>query len=86
MLVQNDGDSEQGSEYDAATETPAKNGDANDNLNLYAQQLNALEESDCNKLFDDLLSTYYTPLEVWYLRSAVDKVFGCTKLHATYFP
>ena len=33
-----------------------------------------MESSACNKLFEDLLITYYTPLEVWYLRSAVDKV------------
>ena len=33
-----------------------------------------MESSACNKIFEDLLSAYYTPLEVWYMRSAVDKV------------
>lgn len=35
-----------------------------------------MESSASNKLFDDLLSAYYTPLEVWYTRSAVDKVLS----------
>ncbi|KAI0060834.1 COG4-domain-containing protein [Artomyces pyxidatus] len=35
-------------------------------------ELLAVENSACNKLFDDLLSTYYTPLEVWYTRSVID--------------
>ncbi|KAI0290488.1 COG4-domain-containing protein [Russula brevipes] len=38
-----------------------------------SDELKAVESSACNKLFEDLLSTYYTPLEVWYTRSAVDK-------------
>jgi conserved oligomeric Golgi complex subunit 4 len=39
-----------------------------------SEELKAVESSACNKIFEDLLSTYYTPLEVWYMRSAVDKV------------
>ncbi|KAI0303459.1 COG4-domain-containing protein [Multifurca ochricompacta] len=38
-----------------------------------SEELKAVESSACNKLFEDLLSTYYTPLEVWYLRISVDK-------------
>ncbi|KAF8270411.1 COG4-domain-containing protein [Lactarius quietus] len=38
------------------------------------EELKAVESSTCNKLFEDLLNTYYIPLEVWYTRSAVDKV------------
>ena len=41
-----------------------------------SEELKAVESSASNKLFDDLLSTYYTPLEVWYTRSAVDKVLS----------
>jgi len=41
---------------------------------MVSVELTAVESSACNKLFEGLLSTYYTPLEVWYLRSAVDKV------------
>jgi len=40
-----------------------------------------VESSTCNKLFEDLLTTYYTPLEVWYTRSAVDKVLPFLYLH-----
>ena len=43
-------------------------------LDTLSQELKAVESSASNKLFDDLLSTYYIPLEVWYTRSAVDKV------------
>ncbi|ETW85599.1 hypothetical protein HETIRDRAFT_470679 [Heterobasidion irregulare TC 32-1] len=35
--------------------------------------LMAVDLSACNKLFSDLLTTYYTPLETWYARSAIDK-------------
>ncbi|KAI0003322.1 COG4-domain-containing protein [Russula compacta] len=42
-------------------------------LHTVSEELKAVESSACNKLFEDLLSTYYTPLEVWYTRSAVDK-------------
>jgi hypothetical protein len=42
-----------------------------------------VESSACNKLFEDLLSTYYTPLEVWYTRSAVDKVLPFLSLCCT---
>jgi len=45
-------------------------------LHALSQELEAVESSASNKLFDDLLSTYYTPLEVWYTRSAVDKVLS----------
>ncbi|KAI9456239.1 COG4-domain-containing protein [Lactarius psammicola] len=38
-----------------------------------SEELKAVESSACNKLFEDLLNTYYTPLEVWYMRSAIDK-------------
>ena len=39
-----------------------------------SEEMKAVESSACNKLFEDLLATYYTPLEVWYTRSTVDKV------------
>ncbi|KAF8479032.1 COG4-domain-containing protein [Russula ochroleuca] len=42
-------------------------------LHTVSEELKAVESSACNKLFEDLLSTYYIPLEVWYMRSAVDK-------------
>ncbi|KAA1479359.1 COG4-domain-containing protein [Dentipellis sp. KUC8613] len=33
----------------------------------------AISKSACNELFDTLLSKYYTPLEIWYTRSAIEK-------------
>ncbi|KAI0029318.1 COG4 transport protein-domain-containing protein [Vararia minispora EC-137] len=49
------------------------NGDTEYHDARHAQQLKALDSSTCNELFDNLLAAYYTPLEVWYIRSAVDK-------------
>ncbi|EIM90524.1 COG4-domain-containing protein [Stereum hirsutum FP-91666 SS1] len=37
------------------------------------EALKMVDSSACNQLFDDLLSAYYTPLEVWYTRSAIEK-------------
>ncbi|KAI0050041.1 COG4-domain-containing protein [Auriscalpium vulgare] len=37
-----------------------------------SEELRAVETSACNQLFDNLLTTYYSPLEVWYTRSAID--------------
>lgn len=38
-----------------------------------SRNLTAVDLSACNKLFSDLLNTYYTPLETWHARSAIDK-------------
>ncbi|KAH8102832.1 COG4-domain-containing protein [Cristinia sonorae] len=35
--------------------------------------LNAVESSVSRQLMDDMLTTYYIPLEIWYIRSAIDK-------------
>jgi hypothetical protein len=45
-----------------------------ENTTEHTQQLQIIDSSTCNELFDQLLATYYTPLEVWYIRSAIDKV------------
>ncbi|KAG9013015.1 hypothetical protein FRB94_004408 [Tulasnella sp. JGI-2019a] len=36
-------------------------------------EVEIVETSDCHKLMEQLLVTYYSPLEVWYLRSVIDK-------------
>ena len=33
-----------------------------------------LEQSRTSRVFEDMLTTYYTPMEVWYARSVIDKV------------
>ena len=33
-----------------------------------------VEDSQSRQLVEAMLSTYYTPLEVWYARSVIDKV------------
>lgn len=33
-----------------------------------------LEQSRTSQVFEDMLTTCYTPLEVWYARSVIDKV------------
>jgi hypothetical protein len=48
-----------------------------------SEEVKAVESSACNQLFEDLLNTYYTPLEVWYTRSAVDKVIPFSHLRCT---
>jgi hypothetical protein len=58
----------------SATPKPKQGPDST--LHTLSEELKAVESSASNKLFDDLLSTYYTPLEVWYTRSAVDKVLS----------
>ena len=58
------------------------------NSSLESQQLEALdgvqvlEKSRASQLFEDMLTTYYTPMEVWYARSVIDKV----KLHPAILP
>ncbi|TFY55596.1 hypothetical protein EVG20_g9262 [Dentipellis fragilis] len=37
------------------------------------EESEVIRKSVCNELFDTLLSKYYTPLEIWYTRSAIDK-------------
>ncbi|KAI0317766.1 COG4-domain-containing protein [Amylostereum chailletii] len=53
--------------------TPLPQASVDDETSKSAEQLQALETSTCNQLFNNLLTTYYTPLEVWYTRSAIDK-------------
>ncbi|EMD34512.1 hypothetical protein CERSUDRAFT_117357 [Gelatoporia subvermispora B] len=38
-----------------------------------ADSFQVLEKSSSQKRFDDILSTYYVPLEVWYARTIIDK-------------
>ncbi|KAH9056637.1 COG4-domain-containing protein [Lactarius vividus] len=51
-----------------------------------SEELKAVESSACNRLFEDLLSTYYVPLEVWYTRSAIDKAHRLSTPDATSSP
>lgn len=36
--------------------------------------IQALESSQSQHIFENMLSTYYTPMEVWYARTVIDKV------------
>jgi hypothetical protein len=36
-------------------------------------EFDAIEQSACKQLIERVLDTYYTPLEVWYTRSTIDK-------------
>ena len=38
-----------------------------------SEGLRAVESSSSKQLFEDMLTTYYIPLESWYARSALDK-------------
>lgn len=38
------------------------------------EELQSLEATASRQLIEELLSTYYTPLEVWYTRTIIDKV------------
>jgi len=33
-----------------------------------------IESTACHRLFEDVLTTYYLPLELWYTRTIIDKV------------
>ncbi|KZV62045.1 COG4-domain-containing protein [Peniophora sp. CONT] len=68
----NDETSESGSEPGTATPRPSSPADPTPEPER-PPELHALETSSCNALFAQLLQTYYTPLEIWYLRSALDK-------------
>ncbi|KAI9446846.1 COG4-domain-containing protein [Lactarius indigo] len=57
-----------------------------DSPHSISEELKAVESSACNKLFEDLLSTYYIPLEVWYTRSAIDKAHRLSTPDATSSP
>lgn len=39
-----------------------------------------LEKSRASQLFEDMLTTCYTPMEVWYARSVIDKVLLVSSL------
>ncbi|KAN0141390.1 COG4 domain containing protein [Lactarius tabidus] len=54
--------------------------------NSTSEELKAVESSACNRLFEDLLNTYYIPLEVWYTRSAVEKAHRMSTPDATLSP
>ncbi|KAH9048069.1 COG4-domain-containing protein, partial [Lactarius hengduanensis] len=68
----------------ASPETSKKPPD--DSPHSTSEELKAVESSACNRLFEDLLSTYYIPLEVWYTRSAIDKAHRLSTPDATSSP
>ncbi|CAL1703811.1 unnamed protein product [Somion occarium] len=48
--------------------------------------LQAVESSSSRRLFEDLLTTYYVPLEVWYTRTIIDKAHRLSTPDLTQFP
>jgi hypothetical protein len=52
----------------------------NDDLNAWgsgiqSDLLQLVESSRSHQEFDELLITYYVPMETWYMRTIIDKVF-----------
>lgn len=45
-----------------------------------SQALGAVEASLSRQLIDDMLTTYYVPLELWYVQTIVDKVMSAQRL------
>lgn len=43
-------------------------------------QLQCISDSESSKVIVNMLRTYYEPLEIWYLRSSVEKVTSQTGL------
>lgn len=56
---------------DASDSDSGKEGDTN--IHTDAEAVRCIQKSGSNKLFMGLLSTCYMPMEVWYLRSVVEK-------------
>ncbi len=44
----------------------------------------SLESTKSHHLFEDLLTTYYIPMEMWYTRTIIDKVRLCFAVQAAY--
>lgn len=42
-----------------------------------SEALQAVEMSSSRQLMEDTLNTYYLPLEVWYMRTIIEKVYLC---------
>lgn len=40
-----------------------------------SEALQAVEMSSSRQLMEDTLNTYYLPLEVWYMRTIIEKVY-----------
>lgn len=57
---------------DASDSDSGKEGDTN--IHTDAEAVRCIQKSGSDKLFMELLSTCYMPMEVWYLRSVVEKV------------
>lgn len=41
-----------------------------------SKEILLIESTRSHQLFEDLLTTYYIPLEIWYTRTIIDKVIG----------
>lgn len=53
-----------------ASHTPAKIDDGNPSMQ---EGIQVLEGSQSCRIIEEMLSTYYAPLEVWYARTVIDK-------------
>ncbi|KZT66808.1 COG4-domain-containing protein [Daedalea quercina L-15889] len=65
-------DSEDDVEYNLEDQSPAHE-PADDDEKPLPEGLLAVEESASKQQFEDMLTTYYIPLESWYARMALDK-------------
>ncbi|TBU29088.1 COG4-domain-containing protein [Dichomitus squalens] len=73
--LQEESDTEAGSEADPAgsRQPQPRDGSVEDQHPEALNGVQVLEKSLANRLFEDMLATYYTPMEVWYARSVIDK-------------
>ena len=53
------------------------------NIDPQAGVPHPIENAASRQLFDELLNTYYVPMEVWYARTIIDKVI-CLSNNAAY--
>lgn len=54
------------------SKVPEGNGDPRNSMQL-SEQVRLLENTSSQKDFDELLSSCYIPLEIWYIRAIIDK-------------
>ncbi|TFK72569.1 COG4-domain-containing protein [Pluteus cervinus] len=48
--------------------------------------LNMLEQSQSTNLFEDLITSYYMPMEIWYTRTTIDKAHRLSTSDNTQYP
>lgn len=69
---------EQEQDAEQIPQTPAASGRVPESDSEEPEALQAIEASASRQLMEDTLNTYYVPMEVWYMRTIIEKVcLGC---------